>query len=105
MNQDWKPSDDNLADWSPNEDTIANWAEKLSPLMTMNGPAFRDGVVEAYRDVGVAISSFQYSRKHFPWWCKSIYGDNHSRATPHYVFHSAARPDRWSKSRQLLKGK
>ena len=67
--------------------------------MKLNGAAFKDSIIDSYRDVGVAISSFQFSRKHLPWYCMKIYGDNHTKNTPHYVFHSAARPERWSKYR------
>mmetsp|Transcript_7042 Transcript_7042/g.11766 ORF Transcript_7042/g.11766 Transcript_7042/m.11766 type:complete len:267 (-) Transcript_7042:333-1133(-) len=94
--EDWQPSDANLPNWFPNETALKQWKNKLADVLQLNGAAFADGVLGSYRDVGVAISSFQYSRRHKLWWCKNIYGDNHTATTPNYIFHSKSRPSRWS---------
>jgi hypothetical protein len=64
----------------------------------LNGATFWDAVIDSYRDMGVAISAMRFSQKYHLWWCMHVFGDNHTKDTPNYIFHSTGRPDRWSKS-------
>lgn len=97
ISQDWKPSDDNLSPWLPNQTNLKAWREKLEVVTKLNGASFTEAVIPSYRDMGVAINAFRFSQKYQLWWCRTIFGDNHTKATPNYIFHSAARPERWSK--------
>ena len=95
--QDWKPSDDNLPNWYPDSAFLSSWRKKLADVLRLNGQTFDAAIIDPYRDYGVAINAFRFSQKYKLWWCAKIYGDNHTKATPQYIFHSSRRPDRWSK--------